>query len=103
MDAKTYGDAIIARLTPPRLCDSTMRIAPDAQYRWPPTNSADNPPVGTHLSRAGGLGMALLHEYGSSVHLPRPSDSHDPIANEAGRPNSVIRFKMLHAIDASIS
>ena len=46
---------------------------------------------------------ALLHEYESSVHLPRPSDCHDPIANEAGRPNSVIRFKMLHAIDASIS
>ena len=47
--------------------------------------------------------VALLHEYESSVHLPRPSDCHDPIANEAGRPNSVIRFKTLHAIDASIS
>ena len=64
MDAKTYGDAIIARLTPPRLCDSTMRIAPDAQYRWPPTNSADNPPVGTHLSRAGVLAGPLSAHHG---------------------------------------
>ena len=46
---------------------------------------------------------ALLHEYRSSVHLPRPSDCHDPIANEAGRPSMVIRFKMLHAITASAS
>ena len=28
---------------------------------------------------------------------------HDPIANEAGRPSSVMRFKMLHASAASVS
>ena len=28
---------------------------------------------------------------------------HDPIANEAGRPTSVMRFRMLHAIAASVS
>ena len=28
---------------------------------------------------------------------------HDPIANEAGRPSSVMRFKMLHASATSVS
>ena len=38
-----------------------------------------------------------------AVKSPRPSDSHGPMANEAGRPRSVIRFRMLHAITASAS
>ena len=38
-----------------------------------------------------------------AVNFPRPGDCHGPMANEAGRPRSVIRFRMLHAITASAS
>ena len=38
-----------------------------------------------------------------AVNSPRPGDYHGPMANEAGRPRSVIRFRMLHAITASAS
>ena len=47
--------------------------------------------------------MALVREPESSDKLPRPRGLHDPIANETGRPSSVIRFRMLHAITASES
>ncbi len=85
MDARNYEDAISARLTPPRLCDSTVRIAPDAQCRWPPTNSADNPPVGTHLSRAGGLGIGRIARFdvtadGQCFLMVQPAGSTDSAA-----------------------
>ena len=45
---------------------------------------------------------ALVHEPGSSE-FSSAGDCHGPMANEAGRPRSVIRFRMLHAITASAS
>ena len=38
-----------------------------------------------------------------AANTPATRRLHDPVANEAGRPSSVMRFRMLHAIAASVS
>ena len=53
------------------------------------------------LARGGTLGRWCIDPRAANTAATRRL--HGPIANEAGRPSSVMRFKMLHAMAASVS